>query len=399
MRADGPDAQTTQDDARRHANSAQASACATRRRADPCLGHARPTVRRLRSTVSLLDLRTASSHSAAESLALRPFRDRYGRAELVQAALESFEPSGIVTGAADRRDRCGYDRRGEGTAALDRAARPAGVEVDGRPLEVDTRKATALLAYLAIEGHPVRRDTIASLLWPENDPERARSALRRTLSTLRSALGGRWLETDRDLVSLGGAGHPARRRRAAPARSPSARRTGTGRARRARAASSRCARRSRSTAGRSSAGFGLRDSAAFDDWQQLTTDVAAARGRAARSTGSPTRSRRPATARARSRAARRRLALDPLHEPAHRQLIRVYAASGDRSAALEQYRECVRVLDRELGVRPLDETTALYHAVLEGTYAPEPAAPPPAPRRGPEPRVARSSAATASSRR
>ena len=70
--------------------------------------------------------------------------------------------------------------------------------------------------------------------------------------------------------------------------------------------------------------------------------------------------------------ARRRLALDPLHEPAHRRLIAVYAAAGDRAAALEQYRDCVRVLDRELGVRPLDETTALYHAVLEGT---SPAAP------------------------
>src|SRR4029077_4380850 len=83
---------------------------------------------------------------------------------------------------------------------------PPVVEVDGRPLEVDTRKATALLAYLAIEGHPLRRDTIASLLWPENAPERARSALRRTLSTLRTALGGRWLETDRELVSLGRGG-------------------------------------------------------------------------------------------------------------------------------------------------------------------------------------------------
>ena len=71
--------------------------------------------------------------------------------------------------------------------------------------------------------------------------------------------------------------------------------------------------------------------------------------------------------------ARRRLALDPLHEPAHRRLIQSYAAAGDRAAALEQYRECVRVLDRELGVRALDETTALYHAVLEGTFAAAPA--------------------------
>src|SRR5581483_5729049 len=63
-----------------------------------------------------------------------------------------------------------------------------------------------LLAYLAVEGRPVRRETLASLLWPENDPERARSALRRTLSTLKSALGGRWLDAGRELVSLQGPG-------------------------------------------------------------------------------------------------------------------------------------------------------------------------------------------------
>ena len=39
---------------------------------------------------------------------------------------------------------------------------------------------------------------------------------------------------------------------------------------------------------------------------------------------------------------------------------------------------CVRVLDRELGVRPLDETTALYYAVLEGTFTAAPAVEPPA---------------------
>ena len=65
--------------------------------------------------------------------------------------------------------------------------------------------------------------------------------------------------------------------------------------------------------------------------------------------------------------ARRWLELDPLHEPAHRALIRLYARSGDRAAALAQYRECVRTLSRELGVPPLAETTRLYEAISEGT--------------------------------
>jgi hypothetical protein len=60
------------------------------------------------------------------------------------------------------------------------------------------------------------------------------------------------------------------------------------------------------------------------------------------------------------------LSLDAMHEPAHRRLMELYAWSGDRGAALRQYRECVRVLDRELGVAPLDETSELYGAIKEG---------------------------------
>lgn len=47
------------------------------------------------------------------------------------------------------------------------------------------------------------------------------------------------------------------------------------------------------------------------------------------------------------------MALDPLHEPAHRWLMQLYALSGQRAAALRQYRECVRILEGELGVSPL----------------------------------------------
>ena len=61
---------------------------------------------------------------------------------------------------------------------------PPRVELDGSPIEVDTRKATALLAYLAVTGERKSRDTLATLLWPEYDGEHARAALRRTLSVL-----------------------------------------------------------------------------------------------------------------------------------------------------------------------------------------------------------------------
>ena len=68
------------------------------------------------------------------------------------------------------------------------------IEVDGEPLRVDTRKAVALLAFLAVTGHAHGRDRLTGLLWPEYDDDRARAALRRTLSTLKTALGGDWLQ-------------------------------------------------------------------------------------------------------------------------------------------------------------------------------------------------------------
>ena len=62
-------------------------------------------------------------------------------------------------------------------------------------------------------------------------------------------------------------------------------------------------------------------------------------------------------------SARRWLALDPLREEAHRQVMRLYAWAGQRNAALHQYRACVRILEQELGVAPLAETTELYEAI------------------------------------
>jgi tetratricopeptide (TPR) repeat protein len=64
--------------------------------------------------------------------------------------------------------------------------------------------------------------------------------------------------------------------------------------------------------------------------------------------------------------AKRRLALDPLHEPVHRDLMRLYARSGDRAAALRQYRELTLLLDKELGVAPIGETRALHDAIEAG---------------------------------
>jgi DNA-binding SARP family transcriptional activator len=66
----------------------------------------------------------------------------------------------------------------------------------------DTRKALALLAHLALPDRPRPRDALADLLWPDTDPERARGALRRTLSSLRAVVGPECLEATHDHVRL-----------------------------------------------------------------------------------------------------------------------------------------------------------------------------------------------------
>jgi DNA-binding SARP family transcriptional activator len=63
------------------------------------------------------------------------------------------------------------------------------LERDGAPLELNLRKALALLVYLAVSGQSHSRDALATLLWPESDAREGRARLRRTLHRLNDALG------------------------------------------------------------------------------------------------------------------------------------------------------------------------------------------------------------------
>ena len=71
----------------------------------------------------------------------------------------------------------------------------------GRPVSFDTRKATAVLALLAVDGRELSRERLAALLWPEADTTRARASLRRTLSVTAAAAGG-GLKVTRTAVAL-----------------------------------------------------------------------------------------------------------------------------------------------------------------------------------------------------
>jgi predicted ATPase/DNA-binding SARP family transcriptional activator/DNA-binding CsgD family transcriptional regulator len=76
-------------------------------------------------------------------------------------------------------------------------------------------------------------------------------------------------------------------------------------------------------------------------------------------------------------AAQRLLRHDPLQEATYRHLMRLYAASGDRAAALRTYHTCVTVLERGLAAEPSAATRAEYERLLQKEEpSPLPVAPP-----------------------
>lgn len=70
------------------------------------------------------------------------------------------------------------------------------------------------------------------------------------------------------------------------------------------------------------------------------------------------------------RYARRLLTLEPCLEKAHRQTMLLLARSGRHSAALAQYDACRRLLTEELGTEPSEETQALYERIRSVALAP-----------------------------
>jgi len=68
-------------------------------------------------------------------------------------------------------------------------------------------------------------------------------------------------------------------------------------------------------------------------------------------------------------AYRKAISHDRLLEEAHRELMRCYAALGERGRALRHYEELVELLDEQLGTSPAPETVALYLRLRAGEEA------------------------------
>ena len=243
--------------------------------------------------------------------------------------------------------------------------------LNGQPaqgLSSDWRR--ALLAYLAVESgreHP--REQLASLLWPERPDQEALSALRYTLSNLRSALGDRRPAGDR--------WSPGDRRPASPVllltRSSAQFNPDSDHwldvaefqelSRRSNAAD--LERAVSLYRGPFLHGLSLRDSPAFDEWMLLKGEEAQRSMLSVLGQLTSLRMARGDYAEA-ARWARRQLELEPYREQAHRQLIAALDLSGERSSALAQYEACRRQLMEELACEPEDETRALCAQIRAG---------------------------------
>ena len=232
----------------------------------------------------------------------------------------------------------------------------------GEAVDLGLRKAMALLAYLVVTKGEYSRDDLATLLWPESDQSSARASLRRTLYVINRTLGEGVLTTGAETIRL----DPKVRiwtdvglfQQHVRACSPEDEQQEE--------ITPRCLSAFEEAVALYKAdllaGFTLPDCVSFDEW--LFFEAEGLRK-------SLTRALRQLAATYQAQGdfdrailhARRWLALDPLHEPAHRLLMGLYAESRQQAAALRQYTECVRILDQELGLPPQPETTELYQNI------------------------------------
>ena len=222
----------------------------------------------------------------------------------------------------------------------------------GRALVLPTKKAQALLAYLALPAGQVHpREKLATLLWGDMQDAQARGNLRHALSRIRKALP----RTARSGMILDGPGvaldpsvvdvDVARFERLVADGRPEALEQIAGLYR-----------------GDLLAGLTLAERP-FEEW--LTSERERLHELAIQALGRLlTHQQQGGGAEPAVQTGLRLLALDPLQEPVHRAVMRLYARLGRREAALRQYQLCVDALKRELSTPPEAETTQLYQEIL-----------------------------------
>lgn len=76
------------------------------------------------------------------------------------------------------------------------------IERNGERITLDTRKALALLAYIALHKRAHSREKLTTLFWPESPADKAFTNLRQTLWVLKKHLTETWLDIRRYSVEI-----------------------------------------------------------------------------------------------------------------------------------------------------------------------------------------------------
>jgi predicted ATPase/DNA-binding SARP family transcriptional activator len=240
---------------------------------------------------------------------------------------------------------------------------PPLLQIQQRPLTADiiSSKGQALLIYLAVSGRSHARMALAGLLWGDMPEEAARANLRLTLSKLRKAvpetilsvtrseigLADFWLDADTFTERL---------------------ESGDWRLKESFLSQSQAADLQSYLdlyRGDFLDAFQLATASDFEVWSQAQR----ARLRQTAVTGL---SKWLATAvqqydyESGLIIGHKLLSIEPWHEEGQRQLMRVLALSGQRSAALAQYETCCRLLENELGIAPAAATVELVEQIKAG---------------------------------
>jgi DNA-binding SARP family transcriptional activator len=220
-----------------------------------------------------------------------------------------------------------------------------------RLVDFSSKKGKALLCYLAVTGQPQSRAALSGLLWPESPEENARASLRRTLTGIRK-MAPDCLSTTRQTAAVNADAQisvDVIRFAALVADG---------------AATDDLQEAVALYQGDFLERFYLPDAPPFDRWalgqrarlRQMALE--ALHSLAVHFAGR--REYGPAVS-----YARQVLDIEPWRESGHRDLMRLLALSGQRSAALKQYETCCQLLADELSVAPAAETTTLYERIRD----------------------------------
>ncbi len=244
------------------------------------------------------------------------------------------------------------------------------VKLDDQPVdEFEYNKVRGLLAFLAVEnGKPHHREVIADFFWPERPAQSARNSLRQALSILRNITGDRdsdipFFTVTRDFIQFNAKSnhfldvttfldsiHVCRES-----------------LKRGEKPGTFCIhwlnQAIRLYKGDFLNQFMLTDSEQFENWKILkrneykryileALEIIAAfyedQGDFHETI----------------RTAQKQLDLDPMREESHRRLMRMHYILGSRSEIISQYEQCRRILIKDLGVEPEEETKILYEKLM-----------------------------------